>query len=280
MFDNSQNRNPTSRSTRQSSWARPAGRSEPGFTLAEMLIVLTILATLTVIAVQSLAPVASQARVDATRRTMEAVRDAIVSTTATSVSGFVVDVGRPPNDLGELVGWDIANNTIAAVHPAGYQGPYLLPPLNSVTQTDPLPRDGWGQLLSYTVDTQTGDVAINSPGDPSQHGAAALALLIPGNQFRATSASLTFVKPDGSTIAGTATLAHAQAAANALTSPPTGNLTGNMITFSSTPAAPLRLGPNTLTTSYAMSAANGTPVTTTSLVMRPGTNVWTIPIAP
>jgi prepilin-type N-terminal cleavage/methylation domain-containing protein len=73
------------------------------FTLAEMLVVLAILAITTTVAVQSLAPVASQARTQGTQVSLNTIGAAIVSTNANSspgagnlVTGYLADVGAYP----------------------------------------------------------------------------------------------------------------------------------------------------------------------------------------
>ncbi len=72
-----------------------------GMTLAELLVVLVILAIITITAVKSLTPVVAQARFESTQRTLEQIRLAVVqvdnaSVTNAAVSGFVADNGRLP----------------------------------------------------------------------------------------------------------------------------------------------------------------------------------------
>ena len=50
-----------------------------GFTLLEMLVVVTIMAVLTTIAVQSLEPVAQKSRIEATERTLDSMRQSLLS---------------------------------------------------------------------------------------------------------------------------------------------------------------------------------------------------------
>jgi len=75
-----------------------------GFTLIEMLVVISILAVLTMIAVQSLGPVEERSRHEATERTLERVRDAIVTTNDSAVAGFIADTGRVPTSVADLSG--------------------------------------------------------------------------------------------------------------------------------------------------------------------------------
>lgn len=141
-------------------------RIRRGFTLAEMLVVLAIMAILTTVAVQSLTPVQNQARNEATQRTLNNISAAIVSSTqsgggSSSVSGFVTDVGGPPQSpdgttspLAELI-FTTTGLPGYATYPApspdtditmlcGWRGPYLKPPVSG----NPLDIvDGWGQSL-------------------------------------------------------------------------------------------------------------------------------------
>lgn len=114
-----------------------------GFTLLEMLVVLTIMAVLTTVAAQSLEPVAQKSRAEATQRTLEAVRAALHSVThtggSTSVAGFVSDLRRLPNSWQELFDRNlIASNNL-------WHGPYILPPGNATTLVD-----AWGRPIRLT----------------------------------------------------------------------------------------------------------------------------------
>lgn len=137
-------------------------------TLAELLIVLAILAITSVVALQAVTPLMDQARVDATIKTLNNVAGAIVSTNETAVSGFVADTGRlPVNGIADLTGlyssgtlvqpvdlpasslvgvesvnwnssssiWNVATNvpptatgTYLCTLASGWRGPYLTPP--------------------------------------------------------------------------------------------------------------------------------------------------------
>jgi prepilin-type N-terminal cleavage/methylation domain-containing protein len=145
--------------------ARPA-TIRPAFTLAEMLVVLVIMAVVTTVAVQSLTPVQNQARFEATQRTLTNVNAAIVSSNqsgggASTVSGFIADVGGPPlspdgttSPLAELIlntsGLPLYTTYLAAspdadiAIPCGWRGPYVKPPVGG-SALDII--DGWGQSL-------------------------------------------------------------------------------------------------------------------------------------
>ncbi len=77
-----------------------------------MLIVLAVLGILTTIAVQSLGPLTSQAQNEATRRTIDSIRKAVISVNDTSasgtsiVSGYIADTGHLPR-----VVWDSSTLT-------------------------------------------------------------------------------------------------------------------------------------------------------------------------
>jgi type II secretory pathway pseudopilin PulG len=157
-----------------------------GLTLAEMLIVLLILSVLTLVAVQSMQPLAEQARYEATRTTLDRTEEAIMGpegmrqTDGTPIlSGFVADVGRlpmiapgaPPGfELAEL--WNPTSPLALSFPygvragpasfdgedfrmiriPCGWRGPYLQPTAGLGL------RDGWGKPLLYDMepDSQEG----------------------------------------------------------------------------------------------------------------------------
>ena len=146
-----------------------------GLTLLELLVVLTILVVLSTVAITSTSGVADQARYEATQRTLENIRDAVIgpanlrdSDGSLLITGFLADMGRLPHATAEAVTggnvftlrelWENVNGVAAhAVRQAssanvdlateaddevylatGWRGPYLqLPPGNMTL------RDGW-----------------------------------------------------------------------------------------------------------------------------------------
>lgn len=170
-----------------------------GFTLAELLVVLAILAVLTMAAVQSLAPVAQQSRMDGTLRSLNSIRSAIVDdNSASGVSGFVADVGRLPQYLQPSSGTTVdplvelylqpasvpsfvaqsfsagavtfpagtvtfpASPSPYMTVPRGWRGPYLQAPAGATAL-----RDGWGNVLTpipAVTDTATSILgALSTP---------------------------------------------------------------------------------------------------------------------
>lgn len=113
-----------------------------GFTLLEMLVVVTIMAVLTTVAVQSLKPVAQTSRIEATERTLDALQKSLLTVThsagSASVSGFTADLRRLPMTLMEL-----------SVNPnsnASWQGPYLF-----ASSRDSTFIDAWENPLQYCI---------------------------------------------------------------------------------------------------------------------------------
>jgi prepilin-type N-terminal cleavage/methylation domain-containing protein len=165
-----------------------------GLTLLELLVVLSILAVLSTVALTSSSGIADQARYDATQRTLENIRDAVLGpanlrdTDGTLLyTGFVADTGRMPLAVTDGPDFTLAElwvnvNALAphAVRQAsgaanlepgstsesdedvyvatGWRGPYLrLSPGNTNV------RDGWG--AQFILRTQVpADVA--AAGDP------------------------------------------------------------------------------------------------------------------
>jgi prepilin-type N-terminal cleavage/methylation domain-containing protein len=128
-----------------------------GFSMLEMLIVLAILSALTMIAVQSLEPVAEKSRYESTMQTLEGIKSAIIAVNqnggTTSISGLAADTSLLP-DLNSgpaffnslVAGVDIPESAsymlsggLTAVY--GWRGPYL-----QTTQTTQF-LDAWSQPL-------------------------------------------------------------------------------------------------------------------------------------
>ncbi|MCA8953844.1 MAG: prepilin-type N-terminal cleavage/methylation domain-containing protein [Planctomycetes bacterium] len=143
---------------------RPVGAHQRGFTLVELLVVITLLAGLATIAVRSLATVQDRAHFEATQRLLADCRAAIVGGGPVE-GGFLADLGRlpqvvPGNPLTELVSKQdsvpASQLVTDAVDPeitlaVGWRGPYLdLPP-----GTDPNAAlfDEFGNPLEVVVDT-------------------------------------------------------------------------------------------------------------------------------
>lgn len=169
-----------------------------GLTLLELLVVLTILVALSTVAITSTSGVADQARYEATQRTLENVREAIIGqpnmmdTDGTHLrSGFVADMGRLPHaDSGSFTLGELLQKTTSmlpysvktveadpeVVLGTGWRGPYLqLAPgtLNLIV------RDGWNvefvtreedesaQVISFGKDGQDDEsVGAVGPYDP------------------------------------------------------------------------------------------------------------------
>lgn len=134
-------------------------------TLLELVVVLAILATLTLVAVVSTEGVVEQGRFDVTRRTLQNIDDAVLGPAnqmeadgTRAISGFAADTGRQPlafgNDpasqLAEL--WSNPNSIpLFEVRDAlsdaevklksGWRGPYLRAPSQNGV---PALLDGWG----------------------------------------------------------------------------------------------------------------------------------------
>lgn len=174
-----------------------------GLTLIELLVVLAILATLTVVAVTSTTGLLDQGRYEATQRTLENVRSAVlgrqpgVGEDPTGIPpGFVADVGRLPLatmdlDLSELI--ENPNGLPAfGIQPppgdptvevlAGWRGPYLQLPVGTNEVTDGYGRTpGFFQVdgtavtdAAHTiavVQTLGADAAVDTVSDPAEYEA-------------------------------------------------------------------------------------------------------------
>lgn len=134
------------------------------FTMLELIVVLSILAVLATVAVQSLEPVGKQSRVDATQKTLAELRAAIVGRppaagdAQTSDACFVADMGRLPSSIDELFlnihgvpefhGTPLAGDDSDVTIARGWRGPYMRLPAGAATL-----RDGWGNPFAFSATT-------------------------------------------------------------------------------------------------------------------------------
>jgi general secretion pathway protein G len=113
----------------------PGGQG--GFTLVEVLLVVAILGILATIVVVNVAGRGDDARIKATRASIEGIK--------TALNMYDVDTGRYPSSLDSLINNDGSPN---------WKGPYL--------QSRAVPVDQWGTAFSYT--TQENGFEIRSAG--------------------------------------------------------------------------------------------------------------------
>ncbi len=148
----------------------------------EVLVVLTILALLTTVAVTSSDVFLSQGRYEATTRTLTDIQEAVLGppnarqADGTLIStGFIADVGRsllstsadPTLALSEL--WALpsgmapfsliqSSNDTDVVVPCGWRGPYLRLPVGQSNV-----RDGWGNAMNLFTDLTGDPAAVGNP---------------------------------------------------------------------------------------------------------------------
>ena len=134
-------------------------QSRRGFTLLELIVVLSILAALATVAVQSVSHTADQARFEATQKTIDNLRTACLGSGNAalgndSVRGFVADMGRMPTHPNELLAninsvapFSVQEVETGVLVPRGWRGPYLQLPLGSSAISD-----GWGRTLLSSLD--------------------------------------------------------------------------------------------------------------------------------
>lgn len=137
-----------------------AVRSRPdrphGFTLAEVLIVLAVVATLAALITPTLAGLIQAEKDATTRAAAEEIFRAIVGNPAAGEFGFLGDMGRRPgvNLLSELIDpvTPAFHFTDATEHVGrvgtGWRGPYV----RGLFSTGELLKDAWGQAFRYTAD--------------------------------------------------------------------------------------------------------------------------------
>jgi general secretion pathway protein G len=123
---------------------RVAG-GQGGFTLVEVLLVVAILGILATIVVVNVAGRGDDARIKATRASIEGIK--------TALNMYDVDTGRYPSSLDSLINNDGSPN---------WKGPYL--------QSKSVPVDQWGTAFSYTA--QENGFEIRSAGPDKAMGSA------------------------------------------------------------------------------------------------------------
>jgi prepilin-type N-terminal cleavage/methylation domain-containing protein len=163
-------------------------RQVAGFSLIELLIALAILAAVTTIAIRATSGLQSQARYQATARSLTDIQNAIIGPSnergpdgSAVVSGFVADTGRLPNYLisandplgatnGDPLNELLAQNSIptfgfyqpntdkSVLVGVGWKGPYM-----RLAAGPTYIRDGWGN--SFHVYDASGNL-LNTTGSP------------------------------------------------------------------------------------------------------------------
>lgn len=157
-------------------------RRASGLTLVELMFVLLILAVLAGVALRATDGVADQARYRATQSTLSNIEAAVVGPAnlrdpdgAAVVTGFVADIGRLPQAVGDDAGtqlqelWENTTNlptfTVAAPPgdaqvrvEAGWRGPYLRLGVGATRLTD-----GWGNVLSLLHADGTTPAGVGEP---------------------------------------------------------------------------------------------------------------------
>lgn len=164
-------------------------RNRRGFTLLELLLVVTILSAVAWVSLSSVSTTMDQVRFDDTRNRLQAIRRAIIGDISRTVNGgpelrgYVADMGKLPEDLNALMareycrtdpkkttaadcgaGWvsqPIFRNYSSTGLWAGWNGPYLPP---AEFSRYPRFQDGWGK------DDGTVNFGWNysyQPGDPA-----------------------------------------------------------------------------------------------------------------
>ncbi|MEQ1638612.1 MAG: prepilin-type N-terminal cleavage/methylation domain-containing protein [Methylococcales bacterium] len=160
---------------------------QQGFTLLELLVVISLLGLLALSATALVENVGEQDRFEATRSRLAQIRTAIIGDTSRTLngepmlSGYVADMGRLPINLQELVeigvsqpAWGpIALNTVSGVSVGvtgeiygGWRGPYLpsTPEIDSVSVSGSRTfRDGWGTATSAVQPNDYGWVVTKTP---------------------------------------------------------------------------------------------------------------------
>lgn len=151
--------------------------SRRGLTLLELVVVLTILAVLSTVAVRSLEPIADQARYEQTQVVLNDLRMAIAGVSNVRgqnslnfATGYALDTGALPSSLDDLLNLPVGivdrtlytfdsdrDSTNDVTLTSGWNGPYLQLGAGSSAILD-----GWGAAPLLSV--ASGDLTIGSLG--------------------------------------------------------------------------------------------------------------------
>jgi prepilin-type N-terminal cleavage/methylation domain-containing protein len=124
-----------------------------GVTLLELLVVLMILSIILTAAVKTWDVTLERGRAETTSRKLSQIVNVIVGNPDYIVAGhradfgFVGDVGRPPNNLQELVVFQPVSPPESSL----WRGPYLRSTFNE--SPDGFRIDGWGDTIIYNKDS-------------------------------------------------------------------------------------------------------------------------------
>jgi len=180
---------------------RKQAKPQHGFTLLELLVVVSLLGLLSLTAVAIFDNAGDQDRFEATRSRLASIRTAIIGDSSRTLngepilSGYVADMGRLPSNIAELLveddttlgvsqaAWaeyDLAGvsgvSGLAGKLYAGWRGPYLFgTPEASGTAF----RDGWGTEASPTlVENYDWNVILTDVSGVSATGASVAAIAV------------------------------------------------------------------------------------------------------
>jgi prepilin-type N-terminal cleavage/methylation domain-containing protein len=119
-----------------------------GFTLIEILMVITLVAVLSAVALPQFIDFRDDARSAVTRDRLNSFRSSILGDPGTGRTGYLTHFGSPPPSLNALIvrGAQPVYNPVTKI---GWNGPYVD---GTVPDWD---RDAWGTALVYSGATRT-----------------------------------------------------------------------------------------------------------------------------
>ncbi|MBA4387565.1 MAG: type II secretion system protein GspG [Verrucomicrobia bacterium] len=122
-----------------------AQRKNAGFTLIEMLLVITIIGILAAVVVTQFSGVTRDTSIAATRQA--------IANISTAIDAYEINMGKLPSSLSDLVS-----------NPGGanWRGPYIRGGVEAM-------KDGWGQPIQYSKTSETA-YDLKSPGPDGQMG--------------------------------------------------------------------------------------------------------------